>query len=126
MKAKSITTILSIATVILFGSQQLGSQLIAQSGPCGGCSTPQNVPYTCVPGGLCSFAVSSPAAKNCVDNCVSTYQCVTKTFKGSISYYANGICGPDGTACYNAVLINTVNNVNISTAVSGDSCLGGA
>lgn len=124
MKAKSITTILSIATVILFGSQQLGSQLMAQSDPCGGCSAPQDPPYTCTPGYACSFTVSSPAAKDCVGNCVSTVQCVKKTVVGSASIYAGGICSPDGTGCYNAVLVNTVNNVRISTAMSGNSCLG--
>jgi len=121
MQTKSLITKLSLATVIMFGAQQIGSQLMAQ---CGSCSTPQNPIYTCTPGSGCSFTSQTPAAQVCVGNCVSILQCVTQNFTGTASVYANGICGSDGASCTGAVLVNTVNNAKLSTAVSGASCLG--
>lgn len=118
MKPKSISTIFSVATAILLASQQLGSQLMGQ------CSAPQNPIYTCTPNGPCSFTSQTPAALDCVDNYVSVTTCHTITVTGSSSVYAGGQCSSDGKSCYGAVLVNTVNNVILSTSVSGASCLG--
>jgi hypothetical protein len=120
MQNQLLITKLSLAAVILFGTQRIGSQLMAQ---CGGCAAPQNPIYTCIPGSVCMFTTQTPAKQDCVGNCVSITQCVTQNFIGSSFTYA-GICSSDGASCINTVLINTGNNVRLSTAVSGASCIG--